>query len=326
MSNPRQFAQAGSFEGFYLKHQNRTDTLALIPACHTDADGNRSASLQIITDKTAYQLDFGAEAITIMRSPFFVRLGGSYFSERGCRLSCHTPGLTLEGSLRYGPWAVPATDIMGPFRYVPFMQCRHSVLSMAHTVDGYVSLNGDSLQFSDGRGYIEGDRGHSFPRRYLWTQWSGKDRCILLSAAEIPLYGLSFTGCIGLVYDRGKELRIGTYRGARVLSAGPSSLLIRQGELLMSADLVEAHPQPLAAPVRGGMSRTVYESAAACVRYRLMNGERLLLDFTAARAGFESSWELKNVGKRQETAVFLFEAYPGFTAIEYLLFCQHSYY
>ncbi len=284
-------ARCGYFEGWYFKHQNQTETLALIPAYHTDRAGNHSASLQIITDQAAYRLDFAAEALSVKRKPLTIRLGNSLFSERGCRLSCHTPDLELEGSLHYGPWAAPDSDIMGPFRFVPFMQCRHSVFSMAHTVSGSVTLDGKVYAFSDGWGYVEGDRGRSFPKRYLWTQWSGRDRCIMLSVADIPLYGLTFPGCIGLIYDKGKAFRIGTYCGARVLSAKPDSLLVRQGELLLSADLVEACPYPLSAPQSGSMSRTIHESAAARVRYCLVKGDKTIFDFTASHAGFESSWE-----------------------------------
>lgn len=39
----------GYFKGWYFKQQNDTDTVALIPAFHTDDCGNSSASLQVIT-------------------------------------------------------------------------------------------------------------------------------------------------------------------------------------------------------------------------------------------------------------------------------------
>ena len=39
------------FEGWYLKCQTREGAaLALIPACHIDRSGRRSASLQVIAD------------------------------------------------------------------------------------------------------------------------------------------------------------------------------------------------------------------------------------------------------------------------------------
>ena len=49
------------------------------------------------------------------------------------------------------------------------------------------------------KGYMEGDRGHSFPRGYTWIQSTdfGCAASVMLALAEIPLAGLRFTGCIG---------------------------------------------------------------------------------------------------------------------------------
>ena len=83
---------------------------------------------------------------------------------------------SLKGELRYGPFTRLESDIMGPFRRVPARGCVHTVLSMAHPLEGLLCLNGRYLDFSHGTGYIEGDRGRSFPRTYLWTQCCWQER------------------------------------------------------------------------------------------------------------------------------------------------------
>ena len=79
-------------------------------------------------------------------------------------------------------------DIMGPFYYIPFMECSHFIVSMSNTVNGAVNINGIKHVFSDGLGYIEGDRGCSFPRRYFWTQCLFDNNSVMLSIADIPLF------------------------------------------------------------------------------------------------------------------------------------------
>ena len=106
---------------------------------------------------------------------------------------------------------------MGPFRYVPFMQCRHSVFSMRHPVDGILSINGTPYEFQNAIGYMEGDRGYSFPTKYAWTQCSFPDGALMLSIAEIPFGGFHFTGIIGIVHLRRKEYRLATYLGAKAV-------------------------------------------------------------------------------------------------------------
>jgi hypothetical protein len=123
--------------------------------------------------------------------------------------------MDLSGDLRYTAPARPRSDIMGPFSFLP-MECRHSVFSMRHGVSGTLRLNGRLLDFEGGTGYIEGDRGRSFPKRYLWTQCSFPEGALMLSVADIPFAGARFTGIIGFVYMNG-----GKYASPPTSAPGP---------------------------------------------------------------------------------------------------------
>lgn len=278
------------FEGWYLKHQNSESTVALIPAFHVDEAGRRSASLQVITGEGSYNACFPIRKFHACQNRFSLRLGESAFSEHGCRLSLQTNSLRVEGALRYGAFTPPAGDIMGPFRFVPFMQCRHSVFSLSHTVSGRLSVNGKQYQFQNDIGYMEGDRGSSFPNRYLWTQCGWRGNCVMLSVADIPFGGTSFTGCIGVIYFGGREYRIATYCGVKLLHLGEKAVLLRQGELSLLVELLESSARPLRAPQLGGMTRTVHESAACLAHYRFKIGNQTQFDFTSDKASFESDW------------------------------------
>ena len=128
------------FEGWYFKQQNGRDTVALIPAFHRDESGKPSASLQILTDtesdSDSFCLDFPPEAFCADRRKLLVRTGNCIFSERGCRLDGKDSDFEIHGDLEYSPFFRPKYDIMGPFRFVPFMECRHSVFSLVHRVNG----------------------------------------------------------------------------------------------------------------------------------------------------------------------------------------------
>lgn len=284
------------FEGWYFKQQNGRETVCLIPAFHIDGAGRASASLQVITDTQSYWAEFPAQAFEADAGSFSVRIGDSVFSEGGCILNLKTDAVTLTGQLRYGPFQAPAGDIMGPFRFVPLMECRHSVLSLCHPVSGTIEVNGHLAVFENGCGYVEGDRGTSFPRRYLWTQCLHEGSSVMLSVAQVPFWKGTFTGCIGFVFADGKERRIATYRGARVIRAGDGLLLLRQGELAVRAELLGGRFHPLRAPVSGGMTDTIHESAACRVRYTCTVKNRTVLDFVSEQASFEDHWT-KSPGK-----------------------------
>ena len=279
------------FEGWYLKHRTRQgDALALIPACHVDGEGRRSASLQVIADGQSWWLEYPDTEFRAAGQAFRIHVGQSLFTGRGMRLCVEREGLSLHGTVRYGPFTPLKSDIMGPFRFLPGMECAHGVLSMGHPLEGSVTLNGKTLDFSGGVGYMETDRGRSFPSAYLWTQcvWQESSlNSLMLSVATIPLAGGQFTGCICAVVYRGREYRLATYRGARVerWSAGGAS--IRQGKYRLSVELLEGKGCPLRAPAGGVMGRTVHKSLRATVRYRFWAGETLLLDHTDCYASFE---------------------------------------
>ena len=279
------------FEGWYFKHQNsHGQTLALIPAYHVDSSGQRSASLQVISNYGAWWLEYPDTQFQASKKQFQIQLGQSSFSRQGITLHVQQDGLSLHGTLRYGPFAALRSDIMGPFRLFAGMQCSHGVISMKHSLSGILDLNGEQLDFSGGIGYIETDRGRSFPQSYLWTQcvWDGlKGGSLMLAAATVPLPVVSFTGCICTVFYYGKEYRLATYRGAKIEMWSPSKAAIRQGKYRLEAELVQEQKLTLRAPAEGSMTRTIHESLCAKVRYCFWHGETILFQHTDPYASFE---------------------------------------
>ena len=281
------------FEGWYFKHQNpQGQTLALIPAFHIDREGRRTASLQIISRDQAWWLEYPEAQLQVSRQPFQAQVGLSSFGSQGIDLHIQQDGFSLNGALRYGSFTTLRSDIMGPFRFFAGMQCSHGVISMGHSLSGTLELNSDCLDFSNGIGYIETDRGRSFPSRYLWTQcvWDRPERgSLMLAIATIPLPVGGFTGCICSVLYRGREYRLATYRGAKIDKWSPSGAVIRQGKYRLEVELLNERRQALRAPVEGRMERTIHESLCAEVRYRFWHGDHLLFQHTDSNASFEYS-------------------------------------
>lgn len=321
------------FQGWYFKLQDSLGkTIAFIPAKHMDSLGNTNASLQIITDAGAHCVPFSGYQYIEHEEPFFVRVGENFFSKAGLEVDVATPSLTVKGSVTFQQITPIAYDIMGPFCYVPFMECRHSVCSMTHRVDGNLIVNGEKYIFDNAIGYIEGDRGRSFPKAYVWTQCNFTDDCggassLMLSVADIPLAGLHFTGVIAVVWWKGKEYRLATYLGAKVLSIADGAVTVRQGPYTLTARLVDWRPEkgaaeegvaeeagdvnakapyegttkgarqpadargfsahPLRAPVGGTMTRLIRESPACKAQYVFSRKGRTLFALDTDRAAFE---------------------------------------
>ncbi len=278
------------FEGWYLKQQNDVGAVAIIPAFHVRGDGKQSASLQIITKEGSYNLKYHIKKFKASKNRFRVQIGDNIFSEYGCKLSCKDKDFYMRGALRYSPFRKPDYDIMGPFKYVPFMECRHSILSLTHAVNGSIRINDKVYTFSNHIGYVEGDRGTSFPKRYIWTQCNWRENCIVVSIADIPFCGGSFVGCIGSILLNGKEYRIATYLGVKLLHLSEDMIYLSQGNLTLLVELLESNSKPLYAPRNGNMERTIHESIACKVRYTCIFKDKVIFRFISDQASYESCW------------------------------------
>ena len=284
------------FEGLYFKQQNKGETVALIPALHIDSRGTKSASLQIITNQEAYNLPCSGRDIALNRRKNQVVVGKNRFSPSGIALDVDTPQVKAHGTLCFEGITPLSYDIMGPFAMVPFMECRHKVVSVRHRVEGELIVNNRRYAFHDGIGYIEGDRGHSFPSQYLWTQCASQTpSCsVMLSVAEIPMLVGRFTGVIGVVKMGNREYRLATYLGATV-QVDNQMAVVRQGRYTLTAQLLQACDHKLRAPVGGEMTRLIRESAACLAHYRFTRGDEVLLDFVSDQAGFEYEYDREKV-------------------------------
>lgn len=279
------------FEGWYFKQQTAEKTLAVIPSFHVDNKGKRMASLQIISDSMVQSIQYPADSFFADRKKLLIRVGENTFSSTGICLNVDRDNLQIKGQLTFGKLTSPAYDIMGPFAYLPFMECKHSVISLSHGVQGELMVNGSPFCLSFGTGYIEGDRGKSFPKRYIWTQCNfGHENSLMLSVADIPFLGRTFIGVIGSVWLDKKEIRLATYLGAHRLKTEGKSVTIKQGKWKLTATLIEKKDYPLKAPIKGQMSRVIHESVACIAHYRLQKEGEIILDFESNNASFEYEW------------------------------------
>lgn len=273
------------FRGWYFKCQSSTQTLALIPAVHTHR-GRSTCSLQIVEEQDHWNIPLPGAGEVRWDRPW-AKIGANQFTPQGILLDLSSEPCRAVGQLHFGPPTPLPGDIMGPFRFLPFLECRHRVFSMRHQVTGQLQINERLYRFDHDLGYMEGDQGRSFPRRYLWTQCLFPEGSLMLSAADIPLGPVSFPGVIAALSLFGKVMILATYCGARILSIQGGKIAVKQKNLLLTAELLSDPGQPLRAPKQGKMSRTIRENLSCHARYRLYDGDRLLWAGESRQASFE---------------------------------------
>jgi len=283
-----------TFRGLYFKQASGARAIAFIGAIARDGRGGESALIQVALPDGAFCASYPAAGARVDMAGPAVEIGPNRLDASGLVVDLAGGGRSARGALRFGPLARPRGDIMGPFRFLPGMECRHHLYSKAHEVSGSLQVDGHAWDFDGALGYIEGDSGRSFPGRYLWTQClrrEGEPRSVMLSAAEIPFCGARFTGTVGFVLLNDREIRLATYLGARVREIRGGRVTVQQGEYTLIAEFDRTQAVSLRAPVAGGMARAIGESLSGRARYRMTRGGRVLFDFTAGDASFEYEYD-----------------------------------
>jgi len=269
------------FEGWYFKVVNRREdrAFAFIPGIAMDGKGERHAFVQVLDGKklTAEYHSYPAEAFRPSPEKFELRLGGNHFTEKFIRLDL--PG--IKGELHFSGnsrWPVRwySPGIMGPYAFVPFMECYHGILSMDHSIAGMLQTEEGGIDFGGGRGYIEKDWGHSFPSAYIWMQsnhFAANGISFKASVARIPWLTGNFTGFIsGLMID-GRLYPFTEYGGSKIVSLQVTrqkvEITFRNRKHTLSVSAPRDTATPLAAPIKGFMGGRIEESMTSAISLML---------------------------------------------------------
>lgn len=270
------------FEGVYYKQQSAGKTLALIPGI-----SNEGAFIQVITESGSYNIAYARDEY---KRDTQIRVGENIFSDKGVQLNINEPDIRLTGKLVYSALTPIKGDIMGPFRFFP-MECRHAVISMHHKVNGCITLNGESIDFNNAPGYIESDRGRSFPRTYAWIHSNDfeRDCSIMASAAHIPFAGMFFWGCICVIRLEGREYRLATYNGAKINQHEKGSLILTKGKYRLETRVDVQPGHTLFAPRSGLMKRKIIENASCPAYFMFSKNGTVLFEAWSDHTSYEYS-------------------------------------
>jgi hypothetical protein len=294
------------FEGWYFKmiSADGASRLSVIPGISLSVDKKEQhAFIQFIDGKSAqtWYYYFPIDEFSFSRKKFSIRIGNNYFSADSVYLDIQNDSTTIRGCVRMSE-QVPFPSkrilnpgIMGWYRFVPFMQCYHGVVSLTHHLAGDLIRDGKTYDFNGGRGYIEKDWGSSMPSAWVWMQsnhFSNENSSFMLSVANIPWLGKSFTGFLGFLWHDSTLYRFATYTHARIsiLESGEDHVKISIRDKKFSYEIVAVRKASglLKAPVNGGMDRRIPESIDANLSLLVKDrfGNILLTDSTSI-AGFE---------------------------------------
>jgi hypothetical protein len=298
----------GYFEGWYFKMvtADENESVVLIPGVSFEREGRNShAFIQLARSGTMgsryFRYDIGG--FSFARDSFKVIIGESVFQRDGLTIDARDESGYVVGNLKFSnhhPWPVNpfSPGAMGPFAFVPFMQCYHGVTSLDHSISGCLQIDGCAIDFEGGRGYMEKDWGKSFPLYHIWLQTNHFDipgTSLMLSVARVPWLSFSFNGFIAGFLHEGHLFRFASYTGAHLekvkLEHGNLEVIIKSRRHLLEINVPVETGVELKAPIAGQMSGKLRETlqASAYVRFSRIEGRRqqVLFEDTGRKTALE---------------------------------------
>ena len=288
------FKKKDYFEGWYYKlvSPDKNYVLSIIPGFST-AKNDAHAFIQVIDSKkssTAY-VRYPVQEFSASDTAVNIGIGNSRFLAEGITLDISGGDFTLSGHLKFYdivpfPKKLLFRGVMGPFGFMPFMECYHGIVNIRHRLKGSLTVNGETVDFNGGTGYIEKDWGRSFPSAWVWVQanYYEKNATVMLSIAKIPFMGRHFTGIISFLYLDGKYYPVATYNGAKIkdftLDEQYLSIILKNKKYALSLKASRTKGGILKAPAKGLMHRDIEEtlSAVSQVEFSLKNGTTIFAE------------------------------------------------
>lgn len=286
------------FEGWYFRCSSKSMSISFIPGVSI-YNGKKSAFIQVITNNNSYYIPYSFEDFSYSISPFSIRISKNYFSLNNVELNINQKDIKLNGTLSFSELSnlkkkFLSPNIMGPFSFVPSMECNHAILSMKHSICGNLEFNNSLINFDNGIGYCEKDFGISFPKSYVWCQcncFKDSDTSLFLSIANIPFKSIHFTGFICVVNIGGKEYRFTTYNASRIKSfvVDNSSICVtlKRGSLILNIDAKMNNSFVLKSPKFGEMKNCILESVDSKISVSLYKNNSCVFSDISDCAGLE---------------------------------------
>lgn len=298
------------FEGWYFKliDPSGTKSIAIIPGIAWDQSGQGHSFIQFLDgkNKKAQYHRFPHENFKASVDQFEATIQKNTFSENHLKIDLEN----CSGQIRFSgnvPWPKPfySPGIMGPFAFVPFMECYHGIVSMDHTLEGELLIDRtERINFTGGRGYIEKDWGRSFPSAYMWMQcnhFSEPGISLKCSVAKIPWMGSSFIGFIAGLWWKDRLIRFTTYNRSRLMRSHADlekvNILLENPNYTLSIHVTRDHPTALASPILGLMEGRIEETMNAIIQLQLKDKKNgsILLEETGQHAGLEVAGKIEEI-------------------------------
>lgn len=257
-----------SFEGFYFKTALVDGTTLVIICGFAKSKVKSHAFIQVSSQlsKTFY-FEYPLSSLKTSKETFNFSVGKNTFTQQGidikeedCEINLSFSNFELWNRSFFNP------SIMGALTFVPFVECKHDIISPYLEVNGEAKLKSKTLKFQDNSGYIDKNWGTSFPKDYFWGHISSfKNPTVSVQFAKakpkwllwkIPVH-------IGFLRMNGEIHLFKSWKKGKIklINVGQEQIHLQNNQYKIELKFDKGYPLNLRAPLNGKLDYTILERA-----------------------------------------------------------------
>ena len=310
--HPERFQGAGLqknyFEGWYFKISDfdRDLSLAIIVGISITDYENQHCFIQHFdgVSQVTNFYEFPLSSFKYERDRFWVKIEDNEFSNNLIKVSL--PDLKLNLHLEnqaFYPSTLLFPGILGPFAYIPFIECKHGLVCLNGNAKGRLNLRGKPIPQVSSKVYIEKDWGTSFPKDYIWLQCNEFDKSDVsfqFAIAKVGWMGLKIEVFVCTLLIEGKIETFATWNLAKVhhidFEVNTVMLAVGKGKKQIRIKASYEHTSSLISPINGQMKGKVEESITGRMNLELFR-DKEIFKLVGRNAGIEVCGKYKQKTK-----------------------------
>lgn len=194
------------FEGWYYKIVDKTNSykLAIIPGISYDDGLQHHSFIQILNGHEGkyHYISYPSESFRYDNDKFRICIDSNIFTMSHINLSINQDDISIRGHLVFKGFIKWPSNIINPgsmgfYNYFKFMECYSQVCILNGSLVGDLDINGQKINFTGGKIYVEKNWGKSFPKSWLWIQsncFKNRKASVTCSLGTIPFPIRDFQG------------------------------------------------------------------------------------------------------------------------------------
>lgn len=303
------------FEGWYYKiiDKSSQNIFAIIPGVSITKE-EKCAFIQFINANTGVTkyLKYNIGDFYYSERELDISINNNHFNKFGLTVDFDSEDISVAGNVDFinivpFPKSILNPGIMGPFSFVPLMECHHGIVNIHCELDGNITFNGRKIDFTGGYGYLEKDWGSSFPQSWIWLQSNHFDEynaSVMFSIASIPWFYSHFDGLISFLRIDDRFFRFATYTGAKISKLNFDNdcicVSIEDSKYILYLEVTNSKGGILKAPKKGRMDIEITETITSLVKVTLTEKTgKIVFDGLGRNTGLELAGDFRRFLKQQ---------------------------